>query len=331
MNYHFLTVRTDLGGIYARKILKSIEWIGEHHYPQHEFHTHDLTISEFEEAYLSGAFSHNYDVFHPQDTIIHPRAAHPYDVDWIKHLKALWTRGFTVVNPPDVLKMTSNKLKCSLLLQDKVNHPASWEYRKDMTIAQVKSLRDSIAERLGEPDYVIAKPLTSLNQGADVRKVYFGAWADNLREEFDKVPGKRIVIQEFVPYTALHRVIVIGGKALPYTFVDRVEWHQPDDWKVSCCLNRTTMRLNENASPELLALAEQTQAIVGGSVNFIDIFQYQLVSPGGVFHKTAYTIGEINTACSLNIHERLAKEAGRSDWNIHYRIARQLVKDLIGG
>jgi len=219
-----------------------------------------------------------------------------------------------------------------LHLQGKVNHPRSWEWKKswdnEVKIDFIDKLLDVIPD-----DFIIAKPYTSLEQGLNVRKVTLLDGYGTIIEEFDKVLGNKIVIQEYIPYTALHRVIVIGDKALPYTFIDKPEWH-PNDWKVSCCLNRTTMVLNENANPELLELAEKTQKEVGGVINFIDIFEYAVSRVGhlGMYNHSGseYTNAEINTACSLNIHERLAKQAGRSDWNIHSRIAKQLVKELIG-
>jgi glutathione synthase/RimK-type ligase-like ATP-grasp enzyme len=191
-----------------------------------------------------------------------------------------------------------------------------------------------IWDSLNHPTFIIAKPLTSLEQGLNVKKIpmgdRFGEVRNFLRikEELDGVPGNKIVIQEYIPYTALHRVIVIGGKALPYTFIDKPEWH-PNDWKVSCCLNRTTMKLNENIPDGLLSLAEDTQKEVGGVINFIDIFEYKEDIGGGAIPVSKFTNAEINTACSLNIHERLAKAANRNDWNIHSRIAKQLVKELL--
>jgi hypothetical protein len=124
----------------------------------------------------------------------------------------------------------------------------------------------------------------------------------------------------------MHRVIVIGGKALPYTFVDKVAWH-PLQWKVSCCLNRTSMQIDTNPDQRVLEIAEETQRAVNGDINFIDIFEnddWRPISQG------RFSISEINTACSLNIHERLAQEAGRTDWNIHARIAKYLVQKGMG-
>jgi glutathione synthase/RimK-type ligase-like ATP-grasp enzyme len=326
MQYNFVIIRTDNGGRYARKILRSIKWLNENRFPQHEFCTGNYTISEF----LNG--DPQLELLNPENTIIHARCANPR-TEWTIKLRELEERGYKVVNSVDTIELTSNKLACSLALQDRVNHPKSWEYYKRMSQQEKEALIFEISEELGYPDYIIAKPLTSLEQGANVKKVnlYIGerlAFNGEITEQFDSVPGNKIVIQEYIPYTALHRVIVIGGKALPYTFVDYANDPRKTDWKVSCCLNRTTMQLCENPKQEILDLAEQTQKEVGGVINFIDIFEYTESSPGGVFYRPNWTISEINTACSLNIHERLAKEAGRLDWNIHSRIARELVKEL---
>jgi glutathione synthase/RimK-type ligase-like ATP-grasp enzyme len=325
MQYNFVLIRTDKGRKYANKILNSIKWINEHKYPQHIFNCFNFTIGEFLELAEDDDFFG--DNVQPENTIIHARCANPR-TEWTIELRKLQDRGFKVVNSVDCIELTSNKLACSLHLQGKVNHPKSWEYSRNMSQEEYIELWDDIENSLN-PDFVIAKPLTSLEQGANVRKVNFGLSSIDTRWQFNQVPGNKIVIQEYIPYTALHRVIVINGKALPYTFVDYANDPRKNDWKVSCCLNRTTMKLNENPSQTLLKLAEDTQKAVNGVINFIDIFQYN-DDVFGRIENTEYTNAEINTACSLNIHEKLARDAGRSDWNIHFRIGKCLVEKLIG-
>jgi glutathione synthase/RimK-type ligase-like ATP-grasp enzyme len=163
---------------------------------------------------------------------------------------------------------------------------------------------------------IIAKHLTSMSQGASVKKISMRLLIEDAQREIEQVPGDTIVLQELVDYVALYRVIVIGDVALPYAFVDRPEWHQPEDWKVSVCLNRTTM-LYCTPSTELKRMAERAQQIVGARISFVDIFQ----TVSG-----RYTMSEINTACNLSIHEHLAQLAGEPKWNIHYQIARYLTQ-----
>src|SRR4030067_1820856 len=237
MQYNFVIIRTQKGRKYARKILNSIRWINEHKYPQHDFIASDLTIQQF-----LGTADYYFEpsILRPENTIIHARCANPR-TEWTIKLRELEEIGYKVVNSVDCIELTSNKLACSLHLQGKVNHPKSWEYNKNMTRNEYFDLFDKIADELdpsGGGIDIIAKPYTSLEQGANVKKLDLdsedGTNYDWLANEINKVPGNKIVIQEFIDYTALHRVIVIGGKALPYTFIDKPEWHL-NDWKVSCC------------------------------------------------------------------------------------------------
>jgi glutathione synthase/RimK-type ligase-like ATP-grasp enzyme len=324
MNYNFVLVHTGSGKSYAKKIARSLRWINQNKHRRDVF-----------SVYLTGVngIDRTLETLNPENTIIHSRAAYPDGAGWMSQLFSAQERGFIVVNSPETLALTSNKLACSLHLQGKVNHPKSWEYDRNSSTKERGDVLEEVTMELNNPEFIIAKPLTSLEQGANVRKINISDapywdlggefyYYDRIDEEILKVPGNKIVIQEYIPYIALHRVIVIGGKALPYTFIDKPGWKTDGDWKVSCCLNRTTMRLNEHPFRYLLQLAENTQRLIGGKINFIDIFEYL----GEV--QTNICISEINTACNLSIHENLARNAGRRDWNIHYRIAKQLIKEI---
>ena len=70
------------------------------------------------------------------------------------------------------------------------------------------------------------------------------------------IPSNPYVIQEIVYYKAIYRVIVINGKALPFSFVDRPTKKK---WKVSVCLNRDTMEFVPNPNKNLLKLAVDAQ------------------------------------------------------------------------
>ncbi len=127
------------------------------------------------------------------------------------------------------------------------------------------------------------------------------------------MPTSKVIIQEYVPYTALYRIIVIGGEAIPISWVDRPTERR---WKVSVCLNRG-MEFVPNPAPGLLRIAEQTQREIGGKINFIDIFD----TP------TGFVLSEINTACNLTIHEEKARAAGSRHWNIAKKIAQYLISE----
>jgi len=294
-----MIVTTGGGSAYAERISKSIKYLDG---------SSQVEIVPYNKVRM-------FDDFSSENTIIHARAAYPSGYGWMLNLITLEDRGYLVINNTDCLRTTSDKLKCALLLQDKISHPKTWEMEKDSLggIDFMKIYNESKTEK------VIVKPITSMSQGSHVKIFDIN---DASMDEIDRiilsVPGRRIVVQEFVPYTALHRVVVINGEALPFTFVDRPEWHTDGDWKVSVCLNKTTMQYNKHGDTELLDIAVKAQEIIGGEINFIDIFETS----------NGYVMGEINTACNLHIHEMLAQAAGESGWNIHRKIAQYLLKRI---
>jgi glutathione synthase/RimK-type ligase-like ATP-grasp enzyme len=302
---NIVLLHTATGKSFSKRIQSSIEWINKKNGAN--FSVKVLPVSKVYE--IDSA---------PIDTLIHSRAAHP-TAQWMDRLSEMHSVGFKVINSPSVLKLTSDKLACSLLLQDHFPHPRTYETSK-------KDFNKLVYGLLKEGKYgdYIVKPYTSMDQGALVEKFTL-LKKDHPVSEFDeetlfeltdKMENGRLVVQEYVNYTAIYRVIVIGGKALPYSFVDKPELH-PDNWKVSVCLNKTSMQFVGDPDPALLKMGEDIQKFIGGDINFIDIFE---TNPG------EFIISEINTACNLRIHEMLSKKAGRPDWNIHYRIAKYLVK-----
>jgi glutathione synthase/RimK-type ligase-like ATP-grasp enzyme len=296
---NFVIVHTGSGGSYARHIASSLRWISR----KKRVPVTALSVAVNGLAELMASHPE----FTPNNTVICARAAYPSETGWMKVLYDLQDTGYTIVNKPEVLRLTSDKLTCSLKLQEVIAHPKTWKVNQ------------------GEDPVVpagkyVAKPITSMEQGARVIIVerigdmWYCEPEDNpTLDFFTGNLGNPFVLQEYVPYVALHRVIVIGGVALPYSFQDRREWH-PDSWKVSVCLNRTSMKFVPNPSAFLLTLAERAQEAVGAEISFVDIFETA----------DGYTMSEINTACNLRIHEKLALRAGRSDWNIHYQIAKYL-------
>ena len=284
-------VHTTTGPFYARRIANSIRWRYDNGRCSTRIDTELVSVNELHR------------IENDEGTLIHARAAHPR-TRWMAKLEEIEQNNL-VINTTRTLKLTSDKLASSLLFSGMLPnaHPMTWEYTKG----------DELPDDVTEGDYVL-KPFTSMAQGANVRRYNFPS--DNIREIAREVPGNTIILQECVPYVALHRVIVINGIALPYTFIDLPT---DDRWRVSVCLNRTSMQFVSNPDTALLALAVRAQVIVGGEINFVDIFETN----------TGYKIGEINTACNLRIHERMAQSNGRRDWNIHYKIACYLEGRLL--
>ena len=298
---HIVIVHTGGGIKYSAKIERSIHWIAER--KGLEIETHLVPA-------IGGRIRRLLEELPMEDTVIHARAAHP-NAPFMDILELAEKEGWRVINHPSVLGLTSDKGTCALSLQNRFRIPETW------VIDKASMIPWNIQNELLNYKEVVIKPTISNGQGKYVFKISVidllitGVW----QESFP--PGDQIVIQTVVPYTAIYRVICIGGLALPYAFIDRPEFH-PEEWKVSVCLNKN-QKFVPHPQPELLNLAERVQNYIGGEINFIDIFETE---PGEL------VLSEINTACSLSIHERLAREAGRIDWNIHYRIAKYLVDQL---
>lgn len=308
--YNVVIVRTGGGIHFARRIARSIKWMEENRIDitgGHTFNVDIVPVGRLGNYELPEGAS-------PENTIIHARAAYPDPNGWMRHLIRLEQSGFTVINSTDTLLLTSNKLECAMrLFNSDIEHPITLEYNKSLPLDQRLDIVNE-SNLLGNT--LIAKPYTSIEQGASVKLIDFGFNTElpEVMDLIESVPGNPIILQQYVPYTAIYRVIVIGGRAMPYSFVDRPT---PEKWKVSVCLNKTSMEFVPNPNPDLLDLGERIQRFIGGEVNFIDIFE---TDPG------EFVISEINTACNLRIHELLAKDAGHSRWNIHFNIARYLVR-----
>ena len=163
---------------------------------------------------------------------------------------------------------------------------------------------------------IIIKPYTSSSQGAYVSKITPNMTNKQIRQKIGVIPTNKFVIQDFVPYKAIYRVIVVNNKALPLSYKDTP---QPDKWKVSVCLN-PNMEFIAKPSKKLLKTAENVQAaILNGGVHFIDLFEVD---------KDQYVISEVNTACSLLLHERKARKANHKYHNIAHHLAKYYVSLL---
>lgn len=306
---NFVVLHTGAGRQYARVIARSLKWIATK--KKKSIRTFVIPVSDVSE------FFEQHTELLPKETIIHPRAAHPSEVGWMQTLFSLEEKGFRIINSPAALRLTSDKLAGALKLQATIAHPHTWKVTGGETMSTIPNGR-----------YVL-KPQTSMEQGARVTKLVKKDDGFHLLENDvaakvvsldailrDKIGERNALLQEWVDYDSLYRVIVLNGTAFPYSFVDKPEYH-PNEWKVSVCLNKTSMQFVSNPDPVLLRLAESAQTIVGAKISFVDIFRTR---------QGEYTMSEINTACNLSIHERLAKAAlgENGPWNIHYRISKTL-------
>lgn len=235
----------------------------------------------------------------PNTTIIHSRTANPNYV--YKILKQIKNRGYTVINSAEAVKLTSDKYNSCIFAKNRnILCAETIKVAKEKAVAFVnKKIKD-----WGD---IVVKPVTSRGQGEFCFK--FNERNIGQIEKINNIPTKELVIQRFLDYQRLNRVIVIGGIALKKA----VFWDKPlkENWKCSVCLN-PEIKVYKNPPKELLRFAEKIARSFKTEISFIDIFTT----------KNGYFLSEINTACSLVIQERVSK------YNISKEIANYLLSKI---
>lgn len=232
----------------------------------------------------------------PKSTLIHVRTAHPDRV--YKVLKNLSKKGYRIINSSEAIRLTSDKLE-SCFYAEKNKIPCA----KTVTISKKMAI-PFIRKKIDEWGDVIVKPRTSQGQGEYCFK--FNKRNINHLDRVKKIPSPDFVVQKFLEYERLNRVLVIGYKALDKA----VFWDKPGQgWKCSVCLN-PNLKTYGKPPQKLLKFAEDIAKKFKAEISFIDIFS----TPKG------YVLNEINTACNFVIHER------KSRINISRKIAEYLLK-----
>lgn len=288
---NFVIVRTRGGTKYARRIGHELRELG-HHYriPSHD---------NIRELIRSTGWRRD-------NTVIHARAAYPSRSGFMGVLFELERNGWAVINTPDALLLTSDKLACARMLEDS----GMWQPRTE-AIAGVREI-PKVYEFLANHHTCVTKPVASQGNGKYVHVIDRQTRRGQL-EYIIREPAGAIMVQEYIPYIALHRVVVLNGEPIRTVWTDRPT---RDRWKVSVCLN-PAMKVTNNPPRALTDLAVRAQEIVGGDINFVDIFECRWdlsrMCP-------TFVIGEINTACSLLRHERM------SGINIAKRIAETMLR-----
>ncbi len=236
--------------------------------------------------------------FLPKETLIHSRTAGPGKT--YRRLKALEKQGYKIINSPQTLKLTSDKFEsCNFAIKNNIPCARTLKVKKKKAIELIKN-------KIKEWGKVIVKPRKSQGQGEFC--FLFDKSNTNQTQKVLKIPSEELVIQEYIEYTKLSRVIVIDFKALK----DAVFYDEPKkDWKCSVCLN-PQIKLYKNPPKELFKLAEKIAKSINAEISFIDIF----TTPNG------FVLNEINSSCSLIFHERLSRV------NVSGKIADYLIKQL---
>lgn len=274
-------IRTTKGQKYADFIVKEINLAG--------YHAGVVDLKNIGE-YLKG------NNCSPEKTLIHTRTASPNYTYRI--LKKLENQGYRIINSSEVIKLTSDKYQSCVFAQ-KNNIPCAETIK-----VSKKEVFSLIGEKVKKWGKVVVKPIVSQGQG----KFAFMFGKDNLAEieKIKDIPVEEVVLQEYIDYQRLTRIVIIGFKAVK----EAVFYDEPgNNWKCSVCLN-PEIKLHQNSPRELLELAEDISRKIKSEISFIDIFTT----------KNGYVLNEINTACNLVIHERISRH------NISKKIAGYLIK-----
>lgn len=241
------------------------------------------TIPELE-AYLE------HEGCRPDTTLIHNRTAIYHRTrakeDVFDTLRRVEQAGYEVINSADTVLLSSDK---HLSIQQAVKHniPAPQTVSADK-----HSLVQQIASMFAKHERLVLKPRFSQGDG---RYCYLLASRpdSSMLDALHALPFDQFIIQEYVPYKALYRVIVINGQALAAAvFFDTPS----SSWKCSVCMNPAIQHC-EAPPPALLTLTETFARIIKAKITFVDWFA---TDSGWVFN-------EVNTACNLAIHERISR------------------------
>jgi len=281
MNKKIVIIRTKAGHKYAERIAKKIRSLGG-----------ECGITSWKnlKSYLE-----IHKCFTTR-TLLHYRSAGPninltaFDLE---------KKGYRLINSANILDRTSDKYK-SYEWANK--HGVALPITKKCT---PKEIRRSI-NTLPFHKFVL-KPINSNGQGALCFSSFVGD--TEIDKKLSQVPGEKIILQQFVEYLKIYRVIVIGGKTVNQAvFYDEPN---PNRWKVSVCLN-PEIQHEKNPDPKLLSYATYITNIFKSEIAFVDIF----------LTKDGYVLSEINTACNLTQHE------DKSRYSISNEIAKYLISQL---
>jgi glutathione synthase/RimK-type ligase-like ATP-grasp enzyme len=231
----------------------------------------------------------------PNNTIVHFRTAGPKRATPLA--KKLENQGYKVINGSQVLERTSDKfLSFEWAANQGIKLPRTIKLKKNEAVDSIKDL---------DINHFVIKPVNSISQGAYCYQS--SSDAKDIQATVHNVPGENVVVQEFINYQSLYRVVVINGNAIrKAVFYDKPTKR---DWKVSVCLN-PKIKHDPNPRTELIEYAQNIAKIFELQIGFIDIFHTK---------NDTYVLSEINTACNLTRHERLSR------YNISRDIARHLV------
>lgn len=217
----------------------------------------------------------------PNNTLIHSRTAGSHVNNLLLELER---KGFKIINSSKTLKLTSDKYK-SQTFAAKNRIPTADTYLVD------KNNLLKILSLLKRHHTVVAKPIYSQGKGVFCKKLNNSLLKVDVVKKIRNIPGDKIIIQEYIPYKKLIRVIVIGFKLIK----EATTYDIPKKWKASVCMNLNIKKYNA-ANYKLREIAEKVARNFSAPIAIIDFFE----DLSGDF-----ILNELNTACGLIIHERV--------------------------
>jgi len=265
-----ILVTTEKGKSYARRIQQSLRVFDQH--------SEIIKYNQLNSINVQPPVSNR--------ILIHCRTASPRAL-FINQLVELQERGCKVVNPPNILKLTSDKWESWKKFKDFSGMPNTILLKTPDEFISKRSLIEAL-----ETPNVYVKPRISRGNGTNIFKVK----KSELSQFFQRNPMTyQVLIQEELNIQAIYRVFVIGGRALEVVTRDIPSGER----LLSVCLNKQQIAILD-PNPRLLDFAERIQQQIDPtlqSINFIDVFKVD----------EEYVLSEINTACNLTIHETLTK------------------------
>jgi glutathione synthase/RimK-type ligase-like ATP-grasp enzyme len=233
------------------------------------------------------------------NTIIHARAA---GSNVAQTLKKFEDQGFTVINKSDTLRLTSNKYDSQIFAHENdVPTANTFKVMKD-DYKRIKTITADYSK-------VIAKPIISEGRGVYCRNIFFNTPDSEIKTLVSDIPGDEIIIQEFIQYKQLVRAIVIGYKLLQEALTYDID---TSEYRASVCMNPNIKKFTIQRK-DLTQLAEKTARAFKAEISFIDFF---------IDYEDRIILNELNTACSLLIHERV------TEVKIHEHISDYLIEKL---
>ena len=225
------------------------------------------------------------------ETLVHSRVAYPYihGAIWLANLVTLKS---PIINEPQTLMLTSNKLACNRKLKNIPLIPVvESQPFKDFVQEERLDSADIFMRLLRMYEQVVIKPIVS--SGGKNVFLFDKTSYPFFRRFLEAERAETYFVQPYIPLMAMRRVIVIDGVAMDIGFEDTR--NPNDDWKLSVCMN-PNIKVCALTKQEK-SIAERVQKAVGGVINFIDLMIAE--KDGRVL------VSEVNTSCNLSRHDRL--------------------------